>query len=95
MAGTYSFVISNLRVIIPVTNYTSLFQDARRPKEVTIAIKADGLTTEDEMMDHYDEQDLIAFNDTTYVDMMDIDNMKQIYKEIHMKCEEIRSETKF
>jgi len=38
---------------------------------------------------------LMVLNTTELVDMMDINVLKDLYKDIHLGCEEVRTETRF
>jgi hypothetical protein len=39
--------------------------------------------------------EFINFNDTSFVDIMDVKQVKDIYRRIHLGLEEVRSETRF
>ena len=66
---------------------------------MTIAIHTDGHNTQEEAELEQQEAvelvSLMALNATDLVEMIDINVLKDLYKEIHLGCEEVRTETRF
>lgn len=59
-------------------------------KDVTIAIHADSQPVEEAYSDILEEDDLTHINLDDLVDMLDVNVVKELYKQIHIGSDELR-----